>query len=203
MTTPVSELRELSERAAEGPWFIRARPTDDGLSVIEDGRQHAMFPVTGEAHDIAFIVAAINHFRNNLDRIEAMEASREVIAEANNSLYGSQGFFLSANGGEPDKYHLARPIEKLKERANQQWRRAEALEAQNAALREALSRVRAAMAHVPVRSHAEIVSAVRADNGLSLRACAAKHAVGVSVVRGIRARAALTPTTQPMEDNRG
>lgn len=38
----------------------------------------------------------------------------EVVTEANNSLYGSQGFFLSVNGGEPDKYHLALAIEKLK-----------------------------------------------------------------------------------------
>lgn len=45
------------------------------------------------------------------------EASRAAIAEANNSLYGSQNFFLSVNGGEPNKYHLARPIEDLKARA--------------------------------------------------------------------------------------
>lgn len=56
-------------------------------------------------------------------------AAREAIIEANNSLYGSQGFFLSSSGGEPDKYHLSRPIEDLKARANEQWRRAEKAEA--------------------------------------------------------------------------
>lgn len=42
---------------------------------------------------------------------------KEVITEANNSLYGSQGFFLSLDGGEPDKHHLSRGIEKIKESA--------------------------------------------------------------------------------------
>lgn len=46
---------------------------------------------------------------------------REAIIEANNSLYGSQGFFLSVNGGEPDKYHLARPIEEMKEETRKQY----------------------------------------------------------------------------------
>lgn len=36
-----------------GPWFVRHRPTDDGLAVIEDGRLDGLFPITcewGEAH---------------------------------------------------------------------------------------------------------------------------------------------------------
>lgn len=45
--------------------------------------------------------------------------AREVIAEANNSLFGSQGYFLSLNGGKAEKYHLARPIEDLKAHARQ------------------------------------------------------------------------------------
>lgn len=44
-------------------------------------------------------------------------AAREAVAEANNSLYGSQAFFLSMDGMSPDRYHLARPIEELKRRA--------------------------------------------------------------------------------------
>lgn len=49
----------------------------------------------------------------------------DVIAEANNSLYGSQAFFLSTESGEPDRYHLARPIEELKESSRKNWQRAE------------------------------------------------------------------------------
>lgn len=47
---------------------------------------------------------------------------REVVAKANNSLYGSQGFFLSLDGGPADKYHLARPIEKMKAELNYRYR---------------------------------------------------------------------------------
>ena len=46
-----------------------------------------------------------------------LENAREVIIEANNSLYGSQGYFLSLDGGPPNKYHLAEGIEKLKSNA--------------------------------------------------------------------------------------
>ncbi len=41
----------------------------------------------------------------------------ELVIEANNSLYGSQAYFYSLNGGPFDKYHLARGIEDLKARA--------------------------------------------------------------------------------------
>lgn len=54
---------------------------------------------------------AITSLRNQLEEAKA------VVTEANNSLYGSQNFFLSTDGGEPDKYHLARPIEDLKRRS--------------------------------------------------------------------------------------
>lgn len=46
-----------------------------------------------------------------------LEDAREAIIEANNSLYGSQNYFLSLNGGPPNKYHLAEGIEKLKSNA--------------------------------------------------------------------------------------
>ena len=40
---------------------------------------------------------------------ELIEA-KEAIAWANNSLFGSQGFFLTTNGGENDVHHLDRAI---------------------------------------------------------------------------------------------
>ena len=46
-----------------------------------------------------------------------LEDAREVITEANNSLYGSQCYFLSLDGGPPNKYHLAEGIERLKSNA--------------------------------------------------------------------------------------
>lgn len=42
------------------------------------------------------------------------DEARQLVIEANNSLYGSQGYFHSLNGGDFDKYHLARGIEDLK-----------------------------------------------------------------------------------------
>lgn len=56
--------------------------------------------------------------------------ARQAIEEANNSLYGSQSFFLSKDGGEPDKYHLSRPIEELKQRAGRLWRENQELRAE-------------------------------------------------------------------------
>lgn len=46
-------------------------------------------------------------------RSELAEA-KSAITEANNSLFGSQGYFLSLNGGAADKYHLSRAIEDMK-----------------------------------------------------------------------------------------
>lgn len=48
--------------------------------------------------------------------IRERDEAREAIAEANNSLFGSQAFFLSLSGGPADRYHLSRAIEELKAR---------------------------------------------------------------------------------------
>ena len=39
---------------------------------------------------------------------------QQVIRHANNSLYGTDGFFLSLNGGDPNPRHLSDGIENLK-----------------------------------------------------------------------------------------
>jgi hypothetical protein len=43
-----------------------------------------------------------------------VETLKKVIAWANNSLYGSHGFFLSDCGGEPNEHHLDNKIEYIK-----------------------------------------------------------------------------------------
>jgi hypothetical protein len=48
----------------------------------------------------------------------ALEQARQLVTEANNSLYGSQGYFHSLNGGPFDKHHLSRGIEDLKAENN-------------------------------------------------------------------------------------
>lgn len=44
--------------------------------------------------------------------------AKKIIAWANNSLYGSHGFFLSLDGGEPNEHHLDSQIEIIKASAN-------------------------------------------------------------------------------------
>lgn len=49
------------------------------------------------------------------------DEARGMVIEANNSLYGSQGYFHSLNGGAYNKYHLASGIEEVKSIANKRW----------------------------------------------------------------------------------
>ena len=50
-----------------------------------------------------------------ITRLEAkVEMMQKVISWANNSLYGSNSFFLSPDGGPDDEHHLDRMIEELK-----------------------------------------------------------------------------------------
>lgn len=63
------------------------------------------------AGDVGVVHDAINAIKEiEKERDEA----RALVTEANNSLYGSQGYFHSLNGGAFDKYHLANGIEELK-----------------------------------------------------------------------------------------
>jgi hypothetical protein len=55
-----------------------------------------------------------SHQRSSADIERERDEARQLVIEANNSLYGSQGYFHSLNGGPFDKYHLSRGIEKLK-----------------------------------------------------------------------------------------
>lgn len=74
------------------------------------------------------------------DRIEAIERERDeargLVIEANNSLYGSQGYFHSLNGGPYDKYHLAKGIENLKSSCRTAEREVKELRAERDSARE-------------------------------------------------------------------
>lgn len=77
---------------------------------VSDGYQ---VPAAGQVmHEAAALIEAQQADLATLRK--QLENAREVIIEANNSLYGSQGYFLSLNGGPPNKYHLAEGIEELK-----------------------------------------------------------------------------------------
>lgn len=72
----------------------------------------------------------ITHLAGLLREAEGeADLMRRAIAWANNSLYGSHGFFLSDRGDKaPHEHHLDIPIEALKAYGNAQWHRAEAAE---------------------------------------------------------------------------
>ncbi len=66
--------------------------------------------------------AVLSQLADQEARIATLEAerdeAREAIAWANNSLYGSHGYFLSTTGGPSNPHHLDEPIERLKAQAN-------------------------------------------------------------------------------------
>lgn len=68
-----------------------------------------------------------DHDRALAESRAELEEARGMVIEANNSLYGSQGYFHSLDGGAYDRHHLARGIEDVKARLNVEWRRAERL----------------------------------------------------------------------------
>jgi hypothetical protein len=66
---------------------------------------------------------------------------KEVITNANNSLHGSQGFFLGMSGGF-DPHHLSTPIENIKKQFREEFVANEALRAKVAGLVSALNTAR-------------------------------------------------------------
>jgi len=83
MTTPdITAIRERAERAAEGPWFIRSRPTDDGLAVIEDGRSNGLFPITCEWQEAPHLAHSRIDIPALCDRVEKLEKLADGLATA-------------------------------------------------------------------------------------------------------------------------
>jgi hypothetical protein len=100
--TQSSTDSSLVERLREGP--IRTGDTEDGeyeLFDVEDAAQ--------TMHEAADRISTLER---------ELEEARALVIEANNSLYGSQGYFYSLNGGPFDKYHLSTGIENLKSACN-------------------------------------------------------------------------------------
>jgi chromosome segregation ATPase len=87
------------------------------------------------------------------------DEARTLVSEANNSLYGSQSYFHSLNGGKFNPAHLANGIEALKEQANKfMWQvrdtcvRAEKAESELAALQKHYDHLKAAYHEIPLGS---------------------------------------------------
>ena len=74
--------------------------------------------------------------------MKELSDAASVIMEANNSLYGSQGYFLSMNGGPPNKYHLADAVEKLKKQTRDDYAARGAAEARASAAEAEIARLK-------------------------------------------------------------
>jgi hypothetical protein len=87
------------------------------------------------------IVRAIDTLTAERDAArEELERCKTVVTDANNSLYGSQGFFLGMNGGF-DPRHLSKPIEGLKKQCRDEYAAAKALTADRDRLAACVERV--------------------------------------------------------------
>ncbi len=98
---------------------------------LRDDRPYAAVAI-GEASDrIEADAATIASLRDANKALTAeRDEARGLVTEANNSLYGSQGYFHSLNGGPYDKYHLASRIENLKSSCRTAERKVAELEAE-------------------------------------------------------------------------
>ena len=54
---------------SELPWYL-GQPTEEGLSVVDNGQVYGMHPIEAEFYDAAFIVKAVN---NHYQLLEALE----------------------------------------------------------------------------------------------------------------------------------
>jgi hypothetical protein len=60
----IASLIEASKKIESGKWFVEHAATDDGLSIIDDGKEFGMFPIKGEAYEIEFAAKCVNFVRN-------------------------------------------------------------------------------------------------------------------------------------------
>ena len=83
----------------------------------------------------------LNKISDTLRALSAENAAaRKVITAANNSLHGSNNYFLSTDGGELNERHLSDPIERIKEQTRTLHAENTALKAQrDAAIKRANS----------------------------------------------------------------
>ena len=110
------------------------QPSGENAELIERMRKAVAEPYTVSYRGLPVVVETMLK-EADAALSKADEQVRElerVIANANNSLFGSHGFFLSLNGGPNDEHHLDRATEALKSRVR-------AAERELANAREALS----------------------------------------------------------------
>ncbi|PJN95866.1 hypothetical protein CNY89_05985 [Amaricoccus sp. HAR-UPW-R2A-40] len=125
-------LVEAVERAA--CWTISSSIAEEMIAIVR-------------AHDASAQAATIATLTAERDE------ARALVAEANNSLYGSQNYFHSLNGGDFDKHHLSRGIEELKETSKRWWRATRFAEAERDEAQERATRAEAERYELLARNH--------------------------------------------------
>src|SRR5258708_3882715 len=73
-----TRLRALCDKAAEGPWFVEHGARADGLSRVDDGRQHGLYSFYCEAHEAAFIAASREAVPELLDMVDAQAKDVDI-----------------------------------------------------------------------------------------------------------------------------
>ncbi len=84
------------------------------------------------------------------------DEARQLVTEANNSLFGSQAYFHSMNGGPFDRYHLSRGIEQIKDDARRHWQESQAAESALAAAWEEAAASRQALQNIARYGEADL-----------------------------------------------
>lgn len=115
-------------------WIKGAREIEDRGEAVHFAEQAVNVWKNAAAH----FARLLNSRPSVPSEIPKFEEAKKAIAWANNSLYGSHGYFLSDCGGPANEHHLDAPIENLKADCNR-WYRAASPYATPEALAEALS----------------------------------------------------------------
>ncbi len=127
------DSRHIRQQMAEA--VLSALNLSDGWQDIETAPKWSGtgIPPYVLISDGTYVFVGYRSDPNYPDDPEWCEA-RGLVMEANNSLYGSQGYFHSLNGGAYDKYHLSHGIEQLKSLATKRYVALQAAEAEVASL---------------------------------------------------------------------
>lgn len=77
----LAEIAEAAGKAAPGPWFA-VDVTEDGLTVVDDGRHSGMHSIKAETYEASHI--ALNDPGTSLAFVAAVRAARTVITAKEN-----------------------------------------------------------------------------------------------------------------------
>lgn len=117
--------RELLERVEKAERWVSDLQSGMYVNCVYCGHRYG----PGETTPVSMADALKQHIEHCPKH--PLKEARDIVAECNNSLFGSHGYFTQASG-----VTAAQAIEKLKAYGGDQWRRATAAESEVARLRE-------------------------------------------------------------------